>query len=170
MKSFTTHQIGSWRGSPVNMAPAAFGSDARHALPLSRDEQFVQMLDNYRGSGGLSRNMDISALLEGTGRQAVGTVGRWMASKAVIHFEWQCLTWLPRFQFDMVGRMPRAAVALVLVELGESFDNWGMALWFVKPSPVLKGRLPADALPADPALVIEAARRDGVLARGMRLA
>jgi hypothetical protein len=160
MNSLTTNQIVSTRGSRENMAPAAFGSDARHAQHLSRDEQFVQMLDDYRGSGGLSRSGDISGLLEGAGRQTVGTVGRWMANKAVIHFEWQCLTWLPRFQFDMVARMPRAAVALVVAELGDSLDNWGMALWFAKPSSVLKGRVPADALPADPALVIEAARRD----------
>lgn len=125
-----------------------------------RDERFLHMLDAYRSSGGLFRGSEVNTLLEGRGRHTPGTVDRWRDKNEVIHFEWQCLTWMPRFQFDMAAKAPWAAVGLVATELAGFFDNWEMALWFAQPSPVLGGRLPADALRPDPDMVIQAARHD----------
>lgn len=138
--------------------------DASVFPPRERDELFVRMLDAYRGSGGLCRGAQVSALLEGRGRHTAGTVDKWMDNNEVIYFEWQLETWLPRFQFDMATKSPRAEVGLVAIELAGVFDNWGMALWFARPSSALNGRLPADTLLSNPDLVIQAARRDRSLA------
>lgn len=151
-------------------APVAFLAiptvkvNAPGARQRDRDEMFIEMLDAYRGSGGLSRGTQISALLEGRGRHTAGTVDKWKDTNEVIYFEWALETWLPRFQFDMATKAPWAEVGLVATELAGVYDNWEMALWFARPSSSLEGRLPADTLRSDPDLVIQAARHDRSLA------
>jgi len=134
----------------------------RAQLPGSQtvDELFLHMLDAYRISGGLFRGSEVNTLLEGRGRHPAGTVDKWRATNEVIHFEWQRLTWMPRFQFDMAAKTPWAAVGLVATELAGFFDNWEMAVWFAQPSTALGGRPPLDALRSDPDRVIQAARHD----------
>ncbi|MDO8906773.1 hypothetical protein [Hydrogenophaga sp.] len=154
----------STRGSSAFQFLDSVGDNEPGSRKQDRDELFLHMLEAYRGSGGLYRGGDVNALLEGRGRHTAGTVDKWMDRNEVIHFEWQCLTWLPRFQFDMVTKAPLAEVGLVATELAGVYDKWETALWFAHPSSALEGRVPADAMRSDPDLVIQAARRDRRLA------
>jgi len=160
MNQLTSQPIVSPRGAPAFRASSHGRTHASCSRELDRDELFLQMLNAYRISGGLFRGADVNTLLEGHGRHCAGTVDHWIENNEVIHFEWQCLTWMPRFQFDMAAKAPWTAVGLVATELAGVFDNWQMALWFAHPSTVLEGRLPADALRSDPDQVIQAARHD----------
>ena len=160
MNQMMSQPIASTRGTRAFLAEPSARAQAPGSRKLGRDELFLQMLDAYRISGGLFRGADVNTLLEGRGRHSAGTVDSWMDKNEVIFFEWQCLTWMPRFQFDMAAKAPWTAVGLVAIELAGVFDNWEMALWFAQPSAVLEGRLPADALRSDPDQVIQAARHD----------
>lgn len=154
----------STRGSSAFQFLDSVGDSDPGSREQGRDELFLHMLDAYRGSGGLYRGGDVNFLLEGRGRHTAGTVDKWMDQNEVIHFEWQGLTWLPRFQFDMATKAPWVEVGLVTTELAGVYDNWEVALWFAHPSSALEGRVPADTMQLEPDRVIQAARRDRRLA------
>lgn len=160
MNQLMSKPIDSTRGPEALMAMPSVRAHAQGSRQMNRDELFLHMLDAYRISGGLFRGADVNTLLEGRGRHTAGTVDSWRNTNKVIHFEWQCMTWMPRFQFDMAAKAPWAEVGLVATELEDAFDNWEMALWFAQPCDVLEGRLPANAMRSDPDAVIQAARHD----------
>ena len=68
-------------------------------------------------------------------------------------------TWhYPRFQFDTHGR-PCPHASQLLSALGSDVDPWDLLRWFVEPHPKLNGVAPLDEWAADPARVIDLARR-----------
>lgn len=141
--------------------PVAPGRDA--------DEQFMTMLKAYRGTGGLVRTGEMLALLERAGRpelESITTMGRWIAARQVICFDWQEQAWLPFFQFDRVDLTPLPVLAEVYAELNGICDAWALAVWFARPKASLANRPPVDALAYNVQAVLHAARTDRLAAGG----
>lgn len=134
--------------------------------PRLVDDEFVTLLNAYRGSGGLARADEVVALLERRGRPGVSLLARWIVECRVIGFEWQAQTWLPWFQFADPQRLPEPSVGAVLAELATVYDDRELAHWFVRPNSALAGRRPVDALARDPAGVLRAARADRFVVHG----
>jgi hypothetical protein len=129
------------------------------------DHDFVEMLAAFRSSGGLARAHEVLELPEGRG-PGVATLARWIVERDVISFEWHSQTWLPWFQFKHPGRLPDPSVGAVLAALGAVRDDWAFALWLARPHPMLAGRTPVDAFAGAAEAVLQAARADGLGARG----
>ena len=142
-------------------APGTNGyrSAPAHGPLISRDAQFVGLLNAYRPSGGLARAGDVWASIQRHG-VSMNTLARWMAGRELLHFEWQGESWLPLFQFNGSAAQPRAAVGQVLAELADAMPAWRLAQWFVQPNSALAGCCPADVLAADAPAVVQAARAD----------
>lgn len=134
--------------------------------PRHVDDEFVTMLNAYRGSGGLARADEVVALLERRGRPGVSALARWIVERSVISFEWQAQTWLPWFQFAHPQQVPEPSLGAVLAELATVYDGWDLAHWFVRPNSALAERRPVEALARDPAGVLQAARADRFVVRG----
>jgi len=133
-------------GSMFN--PATATGRYSYAPQSCTDDQFVAMLNAYRGSGGLDAD----------------TLANWIAEREVIGFEWQSRTWLPIFQFNRFDMTRPPALGQVLAELIPVYDPWKLANWFAQPNPWLADRVPADALEQDPSAVLEAVRADRFIA------
>ena len=128
------------------------------------DDQFVAMLNAYRGSGGLVREQNLLALSSRRCGLDAGTLANWIAERKVIGFEWLSRTWLPIFQFNLFDMTRPPALGQVLAELIPVYDPWELANWFAQPNPWIADRLPADALEHDPSAVLQAARADRFIA------
>lgn len=128
------------------------------------DDQFVAMLNAYRGSGGLARKESLLALSSRRCGLDADTLETWVAQREVIGFEWQSRTWLPLFQFNLFDMTRPPALGQVLTELIPVYDPWELASWFAQPNPWLADRVPADALEHDPSAVLQAARADRFIA------
>lgn len=128
------------------------------------DDQFVAMLNAYRGSGGLAREENLLALSSRRCRLDADTLANCIAERQVIGFEWQSRTWLPIFQFNLFDMTRPPALGQVLAELIPVYDPWELANWFAQPNPWLADRVPADALELDPSAVLQAARADRFIA------
>lgn len=133
-------------------APQAFEAEAR------ADHQFVDMLNAYRDSGGLARCAELLGLLMRRRGSDVATLGRWIAGREVICFEWQSHTWFPLFQFGAVDFAPDRRLRPILAELACVYHPWAVATWFASVNPWLGERLPVDLLDSDPAAVLRAAQ------------
>ena len=147
--------------SPGRADPATRGRDA--------DEQFMSMLKAYRSTGGLVRTAEMLALLQSAGRTelaSITTMGRWIAARQVICFDWQSQSWLPFFQFDRVELTPLPVLAEVYAELSGICDAWALAVWFARPKASLANRPPVDALAYNFPAVLQAARTDRLAAGG----
>lgn len=147
-------------------APATMAPTSRHPCAPQRctDEQFVAMLNGYRGSGGLAREESVLALYSRRGGFDAATLANWIAAREVIGFEWESRTWIPIFQFNLVDMMRPPALGPVLAELVPVYDSWELASWFALPNSWLGDRVPVDALEHDPSAVLQAARADRFIA------
>ena len=163
MQAMPTAQPVSTRAPPRHSSAPSAAPGPGAAEHIDRDVQFLSLLAGFRRSGGLDRAHDVAVWLEGSTGPKVGTLAKWMANNDVIHFDWQLRTWLPKFQFDMATRAPHVAVGLVLIELESRFEHRDVAQWFASPSAALDGRIPAEVLSTDPALVVDAARQEKCL-------
>ena len=122
------------------------------------DDQFVSMLNAYRGSGGLARDKELLS----SSRRICGfdahMLATWMAEREVIGFYWQSRTWLPLFQFNLPDMTRAPALGQVLAELIPVYSPWELANWFSQPNPWLADCVPAEALKSEPLAVLQAAR------------
>ncbi|NDP40134.1 MAG: hypothetical protein GZ093_15525 [Rhodoferax sp.] len=151
-------------GSLFNPARAAGNWHYSDASQNCTDDQFVAMLNAYRGSGGLVREENVLAMFSRRCGLNADTLANWIAEREVIGFEWQSRTWLPIFQFNLFNMTRPPALAQVLAELIPVYDSWELANWFAQPNPWLADRVPADALEHDPSAVLQAARADRFIA------
>lgn len=147
-------------------APATTVPTSRHSCaPQScTDDQFIAMLNGYRGSGGLAREETLLTLYNRRCGLDAATLSNWIATREVIGFEWESRTWLPVFQFNQVDMMRSSALGPVLAELVPVYDSWELASWFAQPNSWLADRVPVDALEHDPSAVLQAARADRFIA------
>src|SRR5450830_342178 len=141
-------------GSLFNPARAAGTWHYSDASQSCTDDQFVAMLNAYRGSGGLAREENLLALSSRRCGLDADTLANWIAEREAIGFEWQSRIWLPIVEFNLFD-MPRPpALGQVLAELIPVYDPWELANWFAQPNPRLADRGPADALEHDPSAVL----------------
>lgn len=136
------------------------------AVAARSDQAFLALLAAYRGSGGLAHADEVVTLLERQRGLDGGVLALWRTERCVVGFGWQSHTWLPRFQFELPGRLPDPGVAAVLAVLGTVFDDWQCAWWFAQPHPALGERTPAQAIAGDLAAVLTTARGDRFVAQG----
>lgn len=130
------------------------------------DDQFITMLNAYRGSGGLARAPEVRALFKRCGGPDVATLVKWIVRREVICFEWESQPWLPLFQFDRLHLRPDARLRPLFSELTCIYDQWDIANWFARPNAWLLERTPVDALPSDFSAVLDAARAERFVANG----
>ena len=141
------------------------GSGAAGArLPTDRD--FAGMREAYRGSGGTVRRDALARVLHGAEGAHDATLGKLLVTHDVFSFEWREVHWVPMFQFDLRDMSVRPRPQRVIVELGEVFDGWALAMWFSQPNHWLRGRRPVDVLDSSLTGVLAAARADRFIASG----
>ncbi len=151
-------------GSIFNPAAAAVTCHYSEASQSCTDDQFIAMLNAYRGSGGLARKESLIALFSRRGGIDADTLANWIADREVLGFEWQSRTWLPIFQFNLIDMTRPPVLRQVLAELIPVYAPWELVNWFAQPNPWLADRVPADALGHDPSAVMQAARADRFIA------
>ncbi len=132
----------------------------------TRDEQFVDMLDAYRSTGGIANSAEISQLFRTRNGPDPATLQQWIDSRAVLCFEWNNARWMPWFQFNRHTLHPHPQLAQVMAEMAEVFDPWETATWFAQPSPWIHGGTPVDCLLSDLPGVLGAVRADRFVANG----
>lgn len=132
--------------------------DVRGWSHTVRHEQFLNMLDGFRLSGGMAQGHDLAPLLSSRSGLNIGTLARWIVEGEVVHFEWRHETWLPMFQFGGPDMALREGVRQVLKEFSGVLDPWETAQWFACPSEALGGRTPADEVAIRPDGVLHSAR------------
>ena len=144
--------------SLFNLAHAPATWHPSDAPRVCTDEQFVAMLNAYRGSGGLVRDGELLALFRRSSGPDADTLANWIAQREVIGFEWQSRTWFPVFQFRHLDMERQPALGQVFAELIPAYDSWDLADWFAQPNPWLADRVPAETLELDSFAVLQAAR------------
>jgi len=143
-------------------------ADCPHAWApkLDPDRQFVEMLDAYRGSGGVARAEEVLNQFRRRDGLDTSMLARWIVDRDVICFDWQSQPWLPIFQFDRLHLSPNASLRPILLELTCVLTQWETAVWFARPNQWLGNRSPVDAWQRDLSAVVDAARADRFVANG----
>lgn len=145
---------------------------SRHGRPVvhwgrrAADRQFLTMEAAFNRTGGLSSADEVVRLARGLHDQPVSELARWIVDRSIVAFDWQGMTLLPMFQFDLATMDRQPGLVPVLAELRSAYDDWELASWFARPNPWLGGRTPAESLTAEPAAVLDAARADRFVAKG----
>lgn len=140
------------------------GSPDQYAQETARNQQFVELLNAFRRSGGLARVPEVAARFQACGGNEVSPLAGWINKRQVISFEWQAKRWMPLFQFNPVGLSLRAGLIPVLDQLLAVGDDWVLATWFAQPNPWLGERTPADMLAVAAPQVLNAARAERFVA------
>ena len=147
-------------------APLFAANASRAPLAKGVDMQFIALLDAYRPSGGLARTQEALELFTRRSGPDLATVARWMVAREVLCLDWHGQSWMPMFQFDLVGMVPLPQLTAVLDELNPVYTPWALAAWFAQPNSWLDGERPADVLVSNYAGVLDAARADRFVALG----
>lgn len=130
------------------------------------DNQFLEMEQAFSASGGVARSDELVQRLGKDVEQPISVVARWIVDRRVVSFVWQSQTWLPMFQFDMSTATLHSGVAEVMEELVSAFDDWDVAMWFVRPNAWLGDSTPVTVIDSDVRAVLDAARVDRFIAHG----
>jgi hypothetical protein len=85
---------------------------------------------------------------------------RWRHEGRIFAVSYGGASWYLPFQFDLEGR-PLPVIAEVLRAL-EGWDDWDVAVWFVRPNGWLDRQCPVDFLGNHPDWVVAAALADAV--------
>jgi len=125
-----------------------------------RNNQFVDLLNAYRRSGGLARAQELAARFQRQGINDISPLAGWLLRREVISIEWQSKIWLPLFQFQPAGMALHPGLSPVLAELVAVYTDWDVATWFTQPNPWLANATPADSLAMGAAHVLDAARAE----------
>lgn len=146
-----------WGSLPV---PSGQSYASRMAQERERNNQFVDLLNAFRHSGGLARAQEVATRFKRQGVGDISPLAAWLVKREVVSIEWQSKLWLPLFQFHPVGMTLRAGLSNVLAELVGVYNDWEMASWFAQPNPWLADNTPADSLAVTADQVLEAARAE----------
>lgn len=154
------------RGFDDHAIPVANNAASRLAQDVHRNNQFVDLLNAFRRSGGLARAPEVAGRFQCRGGLEVSPLSGWINKREVICIEWQSRQWLPLFQFNPVGLTLRAGLSTVLAELVGIYDDWQLATWFAQSNPWLADCTPADTLAVAAPQVLNAARAERFVAAG----
>ena len=134
------------------------------ASPNSRG--FVTMLSQYHASGGLARGDTLGRLLDDWQCGDHVSLARLISADEIFSFRWRGECWIPMFQFELRDLSVKPGPRRVLAELMQVFDDWQLAVWFVRPNPWLQTKRPLDLLDSDLTGVLEVARADRFIVDG----
>jgi hypothetical protein len=131
--------------------------------PLSRRRD---ALADFSASGGVIGGDELTRLLRSTSDQPISLLAHWIVSREVLMLNIDSENYLPKFQFDFDDMTVRPGIREVIAELRAPFDDWELAQWFTRTNNWLDGRSPAEAIAANPADVLQAARAGRFVAMG----
>jgi hypothetical protein len=157
--------IGTRHIDPLRRSRAPLRSIASPQGRRLEDRQFLAMEQAYRGVGGVLSGDQLATLVCRRSQQPVSTVARWIVTRQIVCFEWQSITLIPMFQFDLSTVALRAPVREVIRELTGTFDDWEMAWWFASPNERLEGASPIQVIEQDEQAIVAAARADRIIGR-----
>ena len=118
----------------------------------------------FAPSGGLVRADDLVQRMRERKRGDYVALARMIARGEVCVCEWQCILWLPMFQFDPLDLSVRQSARMAIDELGNEFKHWALTAWFARPNAWLADRRPVDVLQRNSLAVLEAACADRYIA------
>jgi hypothetical protein len=121
------------------------------------DNDFVTMLNAYRGTGGLARAQEVASMMMVEGAPGMTAFAEWIIGRKLLSFEWQSQIWIPLFQFDRTDMSLHPGMRAVLQELSATMEPWEQAFWFCQPNLWLAERCPAELLRTDRVGVVNAA-------------
>lgn len=156
--STTQPEVASARGNALRSIVTERPPGAQQTQTGPPDWQFIEMLDDYRASGGLMRAPELASLWRRHGIGGTDLLAHWIQNRKVISFEWQSTIWLPMVQFTRHTMSLVPGVEDILAELVTVFNDSDVALWFSLPNSWLADRSPADALASAAPEVLLAAR------------
>ena len=153
-------------------APPERRSEALRTLPgnglrMELAERRQEVVDASVAVGGLLRAEAFSTLMRVKYDQPVSMLARWIVDRRVLTVNWCAQIMLPLFQFQRPGLDPMPAMREVRDEFEGTFDDWETLEWFVTPNAALQYESPARRVPRDPCAVLQAARVDRFIARGL---
>lgn len=149
----------------VPAAVRAWHLQSRDAQRL-REQEYTRMRLAFSRTGGLICGDELAGRLGLRLQQPISHVARWIVSRQVLSIVWKSETLLPLFQFDSLDLLPSPVASAAVQELAGAFSDWDIALWFIEPNHLLEDYTPMDALAADGASVIAAARAERFFERG----
>lgn len=129
------------------------------ALPGRRrdDARLSTLMSNFGEHGGIASSDEIHELMRSHWRQPISMLARWIVTRQLVNFTWRTQLLLPLFQFERPRMTPRESVVDAVRALADSFDDEGIALWFVEPNAWLQDARPVSVEVSDPAAVLDAA-------------
>jgi len=139
------------------------GSEFGGVDPSPRDRAFIALQSAYRPHGGISRSHCLAVGGASVSDRA-RRIDELVDDHQLFRFQWHHDWWLPMFQLDKSGPSLATAPRRVIAELGDAFDGWAMAIWFVQPNSWLEGHSPIERLEANLPDVLAAARADRFVA------
>lgn len=134
--------------------------------PSTVDQQFIDMLDAFRPSGGLVPQAEVVQWLEKHRGPGAAQLQDWIGRRLVLCLHWQSQLWLPWFQFNRASCTPHVQLRTVLNELNAVHAPWEACRWFTLPNPWLGHRRPVNVLLHDLSGVLDAAHADRLIANG----
>ncbi len=130
------------------------------------DLAFAALQRAYWDSGGIAPGDHLGRLLADHGPGGFISLASLLADEEIFGFAHREMVWVPMFQFDLGDCSLKPAPRRVRAELGEEFDGWTIAAWFVEPNQWLGEQRPVDLLESKLAAVLQAARADRFVAAG----
>ncbi len=119
----------------------------------------------FEAAGGWATGDEVASRMRTGLDQPVSALARLITTRRVVSFRCQADIVLPLFQFEP-GMRVRDDVANIIAELAPVYDDLELAAWFSRPNPWLENATPVEAISADLASVVNAARADRFIAAG----
>jgi hypothetical protein len=129
------------------------------------DDEFIDLLEAYRSSGGLARASEVRVQIGRQSEANLVMLANWIVRRQLICFVWQTRLWLPLFQFERTSMTPKPGLTEVLSEMTPSYADWELAQWFVRAHKELAGQTPAATIAHNPSAVLRVARNDSLRIR-----
>lgn len=122
------------------------------------DDNFLRLTEALRPHGGILPVEDLRALCH------VGNPGFGLAQSImrgdVFTVGWRRQTWVPCFQFMGSHWTPCLRVFSITAEMRPAIGGEDLAIWFIEPSPWLRGATPLSLVHSETERVRQAARID----------
>jgi hypothetical protein len=124
----------------------------------SSDGSFLRLTEELRAHGGILPLEELRALCH------VGNPGFGLAESImrgdVFTLMWRRQIWVPCFQFIGTNWTPCKRVFSITAEVRPAIQGEDLALWFIEPSPWLRGETPLSLVHSETERVRQAARID----------
>ena len=127
-------------------------------------QELAVMSHAFRLHGGFMDTDEVALKLRCCCDQPISRLARWIVSRSIVCISWEAQIRIPVFQFAPANMSIRPCCAAILDELRDVMDNWEIGLWFASPNARLDFSTPVAVLAREAPEVLQAARRDRLLA------